>query len=281
MAFFVSRPGETQDTEPGATTFLNIRMDKDKFLNSGLIEQYVLGLTDERESEEVERYAEAFPEIKTQLESMRKAMDEYARQYTNLPPEELRTRMMKGTGESEEGRPKGKGSAGRGGWLARGTMALLIVLSLLFYQRKVVADREYKALSEEYQSFQKECSRRQEELQKLNEVYVFLKHENTVPVRLMSTGLVKEVEAVAYFNQSARKVFINPTHLPAPPEGNTYQIWADVGGKMVSMGLIDGHSRKIQPVAFIEGSESLNITLEPEGGSEEPTVAMLYVSGGL
>ena len=94
----------------------------------------------------------------------------------------------------------------------------------------------------------------------------------------MSTGLAPDAEAIAYLNREAGKVFVNPTHLPAPPPGKTYQIWADVKGEMISMGLIDGNSKEMQPANFIEGTESLNITLEPEGGSEEPTVAMLYVN---
>lgn len=265
-----------------------MRMDKENFLKTGLLEQYVLGLTDEKETEEVERYAEAFPEIKAEIESMRKAVDDYARQYAVMPPEELKTRVMEEIDEKEaysqpQGSLRGRTERSNGGrwgaWLARGIMATLIILSLSFYQSKVAADREYEVLSREYRAFQQECSRRQAQQEKLQEVYAFLKNEHTTPIRLLSTGLVAEAEAVAYFNEAEKKVFINPTLLPPPPQGKAYQIWADVAGEMVSMGLIDGHSKELQPVAFIDGTESLNITLEPEGGSKEPTVTLLYVNG--
>lgn len=262
-------------------------MDKEKFLKSGLLEQYVLGLTDEVESEEVERFAEAFPEVRSEIESMRKAMDEYARQYAVLPPEELKARMMN---ESEgpasalrrddalKYNAAGDSGSRWGTWLARSVMALLIVLSLSFYQNKVATSQKYEVLSREYRAFQQDCSRQQAELEGLLEIYAFLNHELTVPVRLQSTGLIPDAEAVAYLNEKQKKVFINPTHLPAPPQGKTYQMWADVEGRMINMGLVDGNSKGLQSVSFIEGMESLNITLEPEGGSEEPTVAMLCVN---
>lgn len=268
-------------------TIFSMTMDKEKFLKSGLLEQYVLGLTDEKESEEVERYAEAFPEIKEEIESMRKAVDEYARQYAVMPPEELKSRVMKETDELEAGNRKGNppqeqarqaGGARWGTWLARGIMALLIVLSLSFYRSKVAANREYEALSREYRAFQLDCSRQQAEQEKRLGVYAFLKNAHTRPILLSGTGLAPDAEAIAYFNEEQKEVFINPTRLPDPPKGKTYQIWADVNGEMIDMGLIDCQNKEIQAVAFIEGTESLNITLEPEGGSKEPTLTLLYVN---
>ena len=267
---------------------IGMRMDKENFLKTGLLEQYVLGLTDERESEEVEQYAEAFPEIKAEIEAMRKAVDEYAKQYAVMPPGELEARVVEEADEKTTGSRTGDSSEGGiarsdggrwGAWLARAIMVMLIILSFSFYQSKVAADRQYDALSREYRTFQQDCSRRHAQQEKLKEVYAFLNHEHTTPIRLLSTGLVPEAEAVAYFNEAQKKVFVNPTLLPPPPQGKTYQIWADVEGEMVSMGLIDGHSKGLQPVVFIDGTESLNITLEPEGGSEAPTVTLLYVNG--
>ena len=38
--------------------------DKESILQSGLLEQYVLGLTTPEQNKEVESYAQAYPEIK-------------------------------------------------------------------------------------------------------------------------------------------------------------------------------------------------------------------------
>jgi len=260
-------------------------MDKEKFLQTGLLEQYVLGLTDEQESAEVERYANAFPEIKAEIEAMREAVEDYARQYDIMPPDELKAKLSKGAVNPEppESLNLRDAAAARSAarwvpWISRGIMALLVVLSLSFYQRKVAADAEYQALSSEYRAFQQDCARQQAKQERL---YAFLNDEHTIPIRLLSTGLVAGAEAIAYFNEGRKEAFINPTRLPAPPAGKTYQVWADVKGEMISMGLIDGQTKQLQAVAFIEGAESLNITLEPEEGSKQPTVSLLYVNAGV
>ncbi len=259
-------------------------MDKEKFLQTGLLEQYVLGLTDEQESAEVERYANAFPEIKAEIEAMREAVEDYARRYDIMPPEELKARLVKdidspeSPGRGDEATARSAGNARWALWISRGIMALLIVLSLSFYQRKVAVEGKYQALSSAYRAFQQDCARQQAGQERL---YAFLNDEHTIPIRLLSTGLVAGAEAIAYFNEGRKEAFINPTRLPAPPAGKAYQVWADVKGEMISMGLIDGHTKQLQAVAFIEGAESLNITLEPEEGSKEPTVSLLYVNAGV
>ncbi len=53
-------------------------MNKEKFLSSGLLQQYVLGLTNDKETEEVEQYLENFPEVRQELAHMFSALDNYA-----------------------------------------------------------------------------------------------------------------------------------------------------------------------------------------------------------
>ena len=78
-----------------------------------------------------------------------------------------------------------------------------------------------------------------------------------------------------------KEVYLNTAGLPELDAEEDYQLWGDVDGEMINMGLINVNSEELQPMAFIEGAESLNITLEPEGGSEEPTVTLLYVNGSV
>lgn len=51
-----------------------------------------------------------------------------------------------------------------------------------------------------------------------------------------------------------------------------YQMWADVEGEMINMGLID-NKKDLLAMNYIENAESLNITIEPLGGSEHPDVS--------
>jgi anti-sigma factor RsiW len=68
--------------------------------------------------------------------------------------------------------------------------------------------------------------------------------------------------------------------LPAAPEGKTYEAWVIDSGGPVKAGLFEGGDPEIvlleQPVA--EGS-MVAVTLEPDGGSEQPTGDILFGSG--
>lgn len=64
--------------------------------------------------------------------------------------------------------------------------------------------------------------------------------------------------------------------LPAPPNGTTYALWFDRQGRMVPVGLFtpddDGHVR--QRIDDIPAGV-VGVTIEPEGGSDEPTLPVI------
>jgi hypothetical protein len=47
---------------------------------------------------------------------------------------------------------------------------------------------------------------------------------------------------------------------------------------MISIGLIAQDLAKYQDLVFLENAASLNVTIEPKGGSKEPTVSRLVAS---
>jgi anti-sigma-K factor RskA len=51
-------------------------------------------------------------------------------------------------------------------------------------------------------------------------------------------------------------------------------MWADVEGEMINMGVIN-NTENLLAMTYIEDAESLNITIEPAGGSDHPTVSRL------
>ncbi|MET8583495.1 anti-sigma factor [Streptomyces collinus] len=78
-----------------------------------------------------------------------------------------------------------------------------------------------------------------------------------------------------------RAVFV-ASRMPAPPHGKVYQLWFADGGKMRSAGLMDP-DRSSQAVLMrgaVDGASGVGITVEPAGGSKQPTstpVALLGV----
>lgn len=259
--------------------------DKDYILNSGLLEQYILGLTTPEENREVERYAELYPDIQEELHAMGRAMEEYAKQFAIPAPKGVKSAILSEIGGMEQeaqvihmnGAPKTK--INWSAWLSAAAALVLGLFALLNYSSSSILKKELNQVQSEFQAFQVACENNKEEQAKREKLFAVLSNDRTIPVRLKGTALAPEAQAVVYWNGNSQSAYLNILNLPKPPEGKQYQIWADVEGKMVNMGLLNEESESFQALNFIDNPESFNITLEPLGGSEEPTVSLLFVNG--
>ncbi|WP_327695969.1 anti-sigma factor [Streptomyces sp. NBC_00459] len=75
-----------------------------------------------------------------------------------------------------------------------------------------------------------------------------------------------------------RAVFV-VSGMTRPPGGKVYQLWFDEGGAMRPAGLMDP-ARSDQAILLrgaVDGASGMGITVEPDGGSKEPTSAPLAV----
>ncbi|WP_329274573.1 anti-sigma factor [Streptomyces sp. NBC_01451] len=75
-----------------------------------------------------------------------------------------------------------------------------------------------------------------------------------------------------------RAVFV-VSGMSRPPGGKVYQLWFDEGGTMRPAGLMDP-GRSDQAVLLrgaVDGASGMGITVEPDGGSKEPTSAPVAV----
>lgn len=235
-------------------------MDKEQFLKSGLLEQYALGLTTPEETAAVERYIQAFPDIRHKAASLKKEIDEYTKQ--SLPQIQLAAGKRAQT------------SGSMPAW-ATWTVAALFGACVFFGYAWYNANGQLKANEQALLNCQIEHVACLETAQML----AFLEHEDTRPVYLNGTDRLPQAKALVYWNHTAKSAYFNPIRLPEAPAGSQYQIWADVAGVMINMGLIEPENLHLQALRYIPQAESLNITIEPKGGSEHPTVSQLCLNG--
>lgn len=83
--------------------------------------------------------------------------------------------------------------------------------------------------------------------------------------------------AIAYVNVEKQAVLLNVAGLTQLPANKNYQLWADVEGEMINMGLVKS-GENVLTMKYIENSESINLTIEPAGGSDHPTVENLIAN---
>lgn len=85
------------------------------------------------------------------------------------------------------------------------------------------------------------------------------------------------------FSPAKHKVMIDMgnTHLPANDKAHQYQLWALVAGKPVDLGVFDAGADsagmvEMKPTAL---ADAFAVTLEPRGGSVNPTMSEMMVMG--
>ncbi len=89
-----------------------------------------------------------------------------------------------------------------------------------------------------------------------------------------------DAKVTVYWNESLKEAKLKTDSLPQIQADETYQIWADVDGVMMDLGTFDylASAENVIDLNYLDRAESLNITIEPLGGSKTPTVSRLVAN---
>ncbi len=258
-------------------------MDKEQLYESGLLEMYVLGLTSEEENAQVAELAAQHPDVQKEIDTMRKALENYAMSHSIPPPPGLRDKVMSAvdreedTPDPEQAPVRSQPPARR--WVSLAAGFILLASCIYFFQQHRRSEGRLTALKKDYVSLERNCTQEKQQLRSAQQALAFLQKEHTQPLVLRGSELAPSAFATVYWNEEEEIAWVCMNGMPEPPEGKQYQAWADVEGEMINMGTVNARSSEaFQSLAYIPEAESVNITLEPEGGSRKPTVALLYAN---
>ena len=85
----------------------------------------------------------------------------------------------------------------------------------------------------------------------------------------MASGAVSGGSVTVVDSRSQGKALVLTKDMPAPPAGKVYQAWLLSGGPARSAGLMNGDRLN---VTGLGDADHIGITVEPEGGSPQPTM---------
>lgn len=256
-------------------------MGNERDIEKGLLELYAMGATNEEETQLVlERLSkdESWQKVYEEIEEALYCLSE---EQAVRPPAHIRPALANATG-----RPT---STSANDTVRRLKMRLAVAASLAalfalggmyFYQQWRTNNQALDALQIELSEKQDRVNDLERSYQQLAERMDLLNGENVTPVLLAASEMAPDARAIAYLDHEKKRVVVNAAALPELNANETYQMWADVEGEMINMGLLPA-SKDLVAMTYIENAESLNITIEPEGGSEHPTVSRLIANAYL
>ncbi len=265
-------------------------MDIRSYIQSGVLEEYVLGILTSEAAAEVAQNARLYPVIQQELEAIEKALEKYAISFAKTPPSGTLENILRRIDTSAAGsatatpsfwsrlKPK---NLSRFLAIAMTVKFLLAAtgLGFLYFQNQKL-HRRFEAKQEQLTQAQSTCDSTASILQK---EIKFLKDVGTRPVALAGTPLAPQALAAVHFNSKERKAYLTNIDLPAPPSGKQYQLWAIVEGKPVSMGVLELPQGKdtLLDIPFVENAAAFAISLEDAGGKPQPTMDQIYVMGAV
>ena len=243
-------------------------MNNERF--EDLKDAYVLDALPEEERRSFEEFLAAHPERQAEIDELGAVAGLLAfSPEEHEPPPELRERIMEVVEAEAAPRRGRRGSvfAGLAGYIgARGLAfgaAALLLIGLLSWN--LLLQGQVEDLQGQVQSSQNQVEDLQAQVRDAQ-------NQQTQTVQLSGTWADQGTDAEVASISDERLVLV-ADNLPSVPEGQTCQIWVIKGDVPESGGLFQpGGTETAAPITTpIKKGDTIAVTVEPAGGSEQPT----------
>lgn len=267
-------------------------MNIQEYIESGILELYVSGSLSKKEREEVEQYASQYPEIRNELSEIEIALENYAFLHAKKPSSNLYSKIAADINPSQsESEPLGKliqmKSTSKTSsflkYLAYAATILLFIsggLNVYYYNNYKRTKSDLASLQADKNRLASEFGTIQANYNQIASELEMMKDANNISVTMKGLAIQPDAIATVYWNKKSGDVHVNLNHLPVPPEGKQYQLWALKDGQPINAGMLS-FDNTIQPMNNIAAADAFAISLEPTGGSISPTMEQIYVLGNV
>ncbi|MFD0765977.1 anti-sigma factor domain-containing protein [Mucilaginibacter lutimaris] len=271
--------------------------DVKAYIESGILELYVLGDISATEKAQVEEMAAKHPEIVAEIAEIERSMELYAEEHAIEPSEHLRSRVLNNllvnlgddntfskavTHQDDDNvvaLPIARvTSFYKYAFAACLTLLLISVYGLVnLYSKLQDSNTQLTALQADKLRMANQVSLRDNELQVYRDTAFKV-------LKLKGTAKTPAATMVLAWNTVSKKVMVDMPgmKLPQHDQKHQYQLWALVNGKPVDMGVFDlpkADTAGIKEMKAIAYAQGFAVTLEPNGGSINPTMDQMVVIG--
>lgn len=263
-------------------------MSPQEYIESGILELYVYGALSESENEEVIKMSAQYPEISEEILRIEHALlilsSSITPKLSGKNYEKIKLSIFDENLEKEKEIIYEKSKPGFARYLGWIIALALLFACIYFYlqyesEKKFTENLKEEQYNLEQQIIDTELKNRQ------NYTYLsIIRNPNNKIVQLEGQDAAPKAFAKIYWNTETSQIYVDGLHMPEPPEGMIYQVWALKLNPLtpLSIGFLEdfkNHSTKFFQVDNVVEAEAFGITLEPAGGSPIPTIEQLFVLG--
>ena len=267
------------------------------YISSGVIESFVMGQLNEAETKELLQYADEHKEVRKALDEAEETLFALGQKGNITPPEATKKALFEDLGIetdssqiesqtniSEEDSKKEAKSFSISPYFSAAASIVAVVgiaLSVYYYNlwqetesRLTNIITENRAMAQQYNVVKNQMDQYAENIEILRQPGL-----ETVPMK--GLDIAPEAQAFVHWNKKTNEVFLNAKKMPSNQIDNQYQLWAIVDGNPVDMGVFDvaGDMTSLLKMKTTGKASAFAVTLEPRGGSKNPTMEQMYVIG--
>lgn len=275
------------------------------YIETGILELYVLGQLSAQEKQEVEEMSAYYPEIKEEISAIETAMEQYAVNHAIKPAAGLEKQIFDKIASTAPGLTEVPESAKiiplhtpqdhSSSTIRSLKYALVACIGLLImsvvalygaHDKLSAANQQIAALTTDKEKFAATVSFMKDENKDLQQIAEISGDPTWKTVKLAGTKISPQANMLVYWHKDGQHVMVDNTKMSLPENDAThqYQLWAIVNGKPVDLGVFDA---KAQPAKLlltmkeVGAPQAFAVTLEKRGGSVSPTMEKMIVSGGI
>jgi anti-sigma-K factor RskA len=277
------------------------------YIESGILELYVLGQLNAPEQREVEAMANKFPEIREEINAIEIAMEHYAVSHAIEPAIGLEKQIFEKI-TTPTGQPASAAAApvstGKVVPLYEDTssstirtlkfslvacIALLVISTAALYSahdKLNTANAQIASLSTDREKFAATVSYIKSENKELQEIAAIASDPTWSSVKLAGTKISPQANLLVYWHKQGQHVMVDNTKMELPENDKThqYQLWAIVNGKPVDLGVFDAQAQPkklLLAMKEVGNAQAFAVTLEKRGGSVAPTMEKMVAVGAV
>lgn len=243
-------------------------MDIQAYIQSGIIESYVLGLASAEETAELERLALEYGEIQQAIDEFSDILEQEAFRHAVPPPAGVKENIMAALLQEEAANQKeitGNDSnhsteesiiasgapvhylpatgSSENKWKYIAAASVILFLASAAYNvylnnKYNEKNGQYLSLLNERNSLAAENSLHKASVQELQSVNQMMTDPSIAKIKLEGVKN-KQDEILLLWNTQTKNVFLTANGLPPAASGMQYQLWAIVEGKPVDAGMLD------------------------------------------
>ncbi|OBX22652.1 MULTISPECIES: anti-sigma factor [Bizionia] len=245
------------------------------FLNSDLLEKYLIGQTTSVETETVESYISKYPEVEQAYNTMQNQLELVAQSQAVEAPNAILNSILNTLDEETPVIPLNKPRT-RKKWFQLSIAASVIAImfastTYIFFQQNQLLKIENQKIADEIYDRLDDLDQKNMRLDEIMRQMNQLNNPETEKYIINGNNRAKNLKTVAYINPREKTSMLDVVSLPQLPEEQCYQIWAELEDKMVNLGILNEGDRQLKSIPYTEDALALSITIEQRGSKLSAT----------